>query len=139
DNLTMATDTFVYEALSHPKREFRLLKIQTYNSETAPSVRCELASFPLDEAPPYHTISYTWGDDEDKAQPILILVNDRQFKALPNSEGALRQAWAYNRDLHIWIDSICINQQDISERNAQVSIMGQIYMNCEQVLACVGD
>ncbi|KAK4449820.1 hypothetical protein QBC34DRAFT_425214 [Podospora aff. communis PSN243] len=31
------------------------------------------------------------------------------------------------RDFRVWADAICINQEDVTERNQQVSIMGRIY------------
>jgi hypothetical protein len=39
----------------------------------------------------------------------------------------------------IWIDAICINQQDISERTQQVQFMRCIYENAEQVLIWLGE
>ena len=38
----------------------------------------------------------------------------------------------------IWIDSICINQSDVPERNVQVSIMSDVYARSKMGLACIG-
>ena len=38
----------------------------------------------------------------------------------------------------LWIDALCINQQDVSERNHQVSQMGRIYQSATGVLAWLG-
>lgn len=38
----------------------------------------------------------------------------------------------------LWIDSICINQDDIPERNAQVAIMSQIYSKAGMVIGWLG-
>ena len=43
--------------------------------------------------------------------------------------------WEVN---YIWIDAICINQQDLSERGVQVSIMGDIYRGAQNVLVWLG-
>jgi hypothetical protein len=40
-------------------------------------------------------------------------------------------------DYVLWIDSICINQECISERNQQVRIMDEIYKNAVQVDVCI--
>lgn len=37
-----------------------------------------------------------------------------------------------------WADAICINQQDIYERNSQVLLMRHIYEGAEQVLIWLG-
>ncbi len=39
----------------------------------------------------------------------------------------------------LWIDAICINQDDIDERSQQVQIMGSIYTNAAEVLLWIGD
>jgi len=38
-----------------------------------------------------------------------------------------------------WIDAICINQNDIPERNAQVQIMGDIYEQADKVVIWLGE
>lgn len=38
----------------------------------------------------------------------------------------------------IWIDALCINQNDIEERNHQVHLMGQIYAKATEVLVWLG-
>lgn len=38
----------------------------------------------------------------------------------------------------IWIDALCINQDDLTERAAQVAVMGDIYRNCESVIIWFG-
>jgi hypothetical protein len=39
----------------------------------------------------------------------------------------------------LWIDAICINQQDITEHEQQVGIMGDIYRNAKQTPVWLGD
>ncbi|KAJ6439664.1 lariat debranching enzyme [Purpureocillium lavendulum] len=41
-------------------------------------------------------------------------------------------------DMLIWADAICINQADIEEKSAQVSIMDRIYSNATYVVAWLG-
>jgi hypothetical protein len=38
----------------------------------------------------------------------------------------------------LWVESICINQIDTAEKNAQVSIIGDIFLLCEEVLVWLG-
>ncbi|KAF4625441.1 hypothetical protein G7Y89_g12730 [Cudoniella acicularis] len=52
---------------------------------------------------------------------------------------ALRRLRLPDRERQIWIDAICINQNDISERGSQVAIMGQIYTNATRVLIWTGE
>jgi hypothetical protein len=39
---------------------------------------------------------------------------------------------------HIWIDAICINQQDIVEKNSQISMMDRVYKTASVVLIWLG-
>lgn len=38
----------------------------------------------------------------------------------------------------LWIDAICIDQEDTSERNAQVAIMSRIYSSAKRVIVWLG-
>lgn len=38
----------------------------------------------------------------------------------------------------LWIDAICINQEDVAERGWQVALMGRIYQNAQNVHAWLG-
>ncbi|KAH0434198.1 hypothetical protein CcaCcLH18_05522 [Colletotrichum camelliae] len=41
--------------------------------------------------------------------------------------------------LRIWVDALCINQQDISERNEHVKIMGQVYAGASRTRVWLGE
>jgi hypothetical protein len=40
---------------------------------------------------------------------------------------------------HLWIDAICINQNDVAERNAQVALMDRIYSEAKNVCVWLGE
>jgi hypothetical protein len=42
-------------------------------------------------------------------------------------------------DRKLWIDALCINQEDIAERNVQVQRMGNIYQTAKGVLIWLGE
>src|SRR6186713_409366 len=72
---------------------------------------------------PYLALSYVWGDQSD---PKTILVNGKPFKITQNLENALMDLEP-NIRLPIWIDAICINQNDEGEKGQQVARMREIY------------
>lgn len=46
----------------------------------------------------------------------------------------------YNKNTHLyWIDAICIDQDDLHERSAQVLLMGKIYRQCQCTMAWLGE
>ncbi|KAK0654949.1 heterokaryon incompatibility, partial [Cercophora newfieldiana] len=55
-----------------------------------------------------------------------------------NLHVALRQLRLTDRKRILWIDSVCINQADISEVNVQVQRMWAIYQHARQVLVFLG-
>ncbi|KAF4345911.1 heterokaryon incompatibility het-6 [Fusarium beomiforme] len=99
----------------------------------------------LDSNPVYKCLSYTWGEpggdetDESWSKPSENILIDglemRIRRNLYNALTALRQEGIYGP---IWIDALCINQDDIEERNIQVAQMANVYKNAEEVIVWLG-
>jgi hypothetical protein len=112
-------------------------------------ISCRVITIPLHagHSYKYEAVSYTWAaEDGDVSKTKSIEVysardEERKFiKVTTNCENALRQLRRHHNipgDYILWIDSICLNQKRISERNQQVSIMDQIYKNATQVDVCI--
>ena len=87
----------------------------------------------------YSTLSYCVGSLNDTAS---LLVNGLEFNAFRNLEHALdcvRLHWSKTNpgdELLIWVDQICINQDNNTEKSQQVYLMKHIYQGCHQVFAC---
>jgi hypothetical protein len=111
-------------------------------------------SVDLDNLPSrYLTLSYVWGDDKS-APKCSSRLNDEfcvpitrngydalesiveQFSDLSRESSAVAAASSTTSDAEIavWVDAICINQEDSSERASQVDLMGEIYSRAS---ACV--
>jgi hypothetical protein len=67
-----------------------------------------------------------------------IFVNDKEFKIGENLFQALRHLRQPSASRMLWIDAICINQSDISERNQQVQQMADVYTRAHRVIAWIG-
>ena len=68
-----------------------------------------------------------------------IVCNDSELTVGGELFRALRYIRAEETALRIWIDAICINQDDLRERAEHVKIMGQIYQNASMVRVWLGD
>ena len=66
------------------------------------------------------------------------MLNDKRITVRMNCEYVLRQAYWHNREGYIWVDALCINQDNVAEKNVQVAMMGDIFKSARRVLACVG-
>ncbi len=84
----------------------------------------------------YTCLSYTWGSSQ---KPHQILINGRAFFVGTNLHHFLHVANRTRSRIAMWIDAICINQDDPRERNHQVEMMGQIYRGAKQVLVWLGE
>ena len=90
-------------------------------------------------------INDTSGDDGSRPGEGLrdsclpIIVNDKRLMVTPNLYDALcfiRRSKLSRH--HFWIDAICIDQQHVDERNAQVMLMGGIYERAGKVIIWLG-
>ena len=84
----------------------------------------------------YRCLSYCWETikrDED------IICNGFRFSVTKNLLSALRSLRRPTTNLLIWIDQICINQDDDLERGHQVSIMKNIFNQAKEVIVWLGE
>lgn len=90
----------------------------------------ELAVRPLEQAPKYNALSYCWGQGE-RQRPIRC--NGKTLLITQVLVEARQQVFMLDRngDDWIWVDQICVNQDDILERGSQVNIIKDIYVSSE--------
>ncbi|KAI3316668.1 HET-domain-containing protein [Xylariaceae sp. AK1471] len=120
--------------------QIRVLRLLKSKSPEDP-LQGELFERPLHKAfPTYETVSYTWGGQQ---KDHYIYIDGKRLSITKNCSELLfsfrnpRRRDASSRR-RLWVDSICINQQDEDEKCAQVEIMHQIYQRSSQVLIWLG-
>ncbi|KAF5962343.1 Het6 heterokaryon incompatibility protein [Fusarium bulbicola] len=127
---------FPYQPLKSD--ELRLLLVKPGDTGL---IRLELRTVKSRTSQRFWALSYVWGAREN---PVTILLNDQPFSITRNLYNALYQYrrhvfLGYNSDkAMIWVDAICINQNDQVEKSIQVPRMSEIYGQCERVLAWLG-
>jgi hypothetical protein len=87
----------------------------------------------------YEALSYA-GEPEEGNSPISIISAGTTYTLAikPNLEAALRQLRFPDRYRLLWIDSICINQEDLSEKNFHIQRMGSIFNTASNVCIWLG-
>ncbi|KAF3803244.1 hypothetical protein GCG54_00013351 [Colletotrichum gloeosporioides] len=85
----------------------------------------------------YEALSYTWG--VEILSEILIVNDSTYIEITPNLASFLRHRRETEDEVILWVDAVCINQQDITERNIQVPIMNLIYYKCNAVNVWLGE
>ena len=131
----MAHPPSCYQSLSHTSKSIRLLVLSPYLHPEDHRIQCRLIIKDLDSSLDYEALSYTWGTPDDLG--FRVWVNGVHVAVRRNLLAALR-VLRRDKDRILWIDALCINQEDLDERNQQVGIMGDIYAKARQVVGWLG-
>ena len=126
---------FKYELIDLESPSFRLIRL--FKGEDGP-IQCELFDAWLHDAEDiveYEALSYTWGGIK---KPYEVEVNGRRMSVTENLSLALRHLRYQYQDRILWIDAICINQDNDKERGHQVRQMASIYKRAERVIIWLG-
>jgi hypothetical protein len=114
---------FVFTPFTYPDSELRLLILEPGKKDA--DLHCQLTTVSSVSERHYEALSYCWGTEEST---IPIFVCGKAVRVKPNLEHALRNLRREKTHRVIWVDAICINQTDISEKNQQVPPMGIYYL-----------
>ncbi|KAG5820000.1 hypothetical protein H9Q74_009148 [Fusarium xylarioides] len=94
-----------------------------------------------ESAASYEAVSYTWAKGNGKRDKDHAIFIGNRWDKLPITENcydALQNCRFDDRDRRLWVDAICINQSNISERTHQVGMMRHIYSTASRVLIYLG-
>jgi hypothetical protein len=119
----------------HPDPKFR-------NTQCTVSVEDAFRCF----QPSYEALSYTWGSIQEPRTAYIetaasLAFTGDSFATLLISQNlhlALRHLRYAQKSRTLWVDAVCINQNDDRERSAQVRRMGDIYQFATRVLVWLG-
>jgi hypothetical protein len=125
-----------YKPLVGSNKEIRLLHLFPGNDEA--ELRCALSVASHDDDPKYEAVSYVWGPLEDLGH-ISIALFEEHVSITKSLQSVLRSLRLPDRPRILWVDALVINREDLDERAAQVTLMGQIYRQAERVLVYLGD
>jgi len=137
-SLRLGTSTEIYSYRPLKEGEIRLLELFPSN-DIADPILCHLHHVPIDDLPAYNALSYAWGTDWTSRLPIFI--DGKSLMAMPNLEAFLRQHRedeAGSTNSMLWIDAICINQDDLAERRQQIGMMCRLYSRCSRLIVWLG-
>lgn len=103
-------------------------------------IHCSLSIINLDEDSGYQYIyealSYEWGIVTDTS--FLISIDGTKVSVRENLWWALWYLRHPSETRLLWVDALCIDQENGEERNHQVSQMGQVYSKASRVIAWLG-
>ncbi|KAK4195883.1 hypothetical protein QBC40DRAFT_268909 [Triangularia verruculosa] len=126
-----------YHGLPLPVGSIRLLRLLPCSDED-PRIECTLFPHHLldsETTHPFEAVSYVWGS-QDNLQ--CIRVNGLECKVRENLYALLLRLRDRFIERVIWVDAICINQEDTTEKGYQVQSMAKIYAKASRVLVWLG-
>jgi hypothetical protein len=117
------------------KYKIRLVSLIKHDGD---KLVCRLDRYPQWLAPEYDALSYAWGNSTDTTTIICngieLSISTALHVALRHLlEGAVRSLRP------LWIDAICLNQQDDDEKAHLVPCMGNIYKLATRTLIWLGE
>jgi hypothetical protein len=133
-----------YPPLRSDRKEFRLLKIRPpipSKSDISSQclhlthIECDLFIASRVDPPAYLALSYTWGDPN---RVVPIQVNDSTQNVTLNLRTALEHIRHEHEDVVIWVDAVCIDQNNLEEKSDQVQIMTEIYASAKCTVVWLG-
>ena len=89
----------------------------------------------------YTALSYVWGGESKDAaatSTILLGADLVSLQLTDNCHNALTALKSSVGSLKIWIDAICINQEDDAEKDDQMSLMGDIFSRADTTYIWLG-
>jgi Heterokaryon incompatibility protein (HET) len=112
----------------------RIIILERGNFED--DISCRLQAATLELGTEYEALSYVWGDPKETFE---IQLNNYKFQARTNLVAALHYLRQKDSDRRLWVDALCINQNDKEEQAEQVNLMTQIYEKAQRVVVWLGE
>ena len=122
--------TYKYTPLEKDETRLLVLKRATWIWPSA--IKASLIHMPANSTLEYEAVSYCWGSRE---RPDEIVIDGARFNVTRSALELLLARRSIWEDRVIWIDAICINQDDEREKTAQVQRMRDVYQLASRVLA----
>jgi hypothetical protein len=138
---------YLYRSISIPSRGKCIRVLDIENGEAfEPSggpLRTTMRVVDLERRPSFTALSYVWRQQtkasDDRGDTSSILCNDVLVSITTNCYSALLHLRGKLGNFSIWIDAVCINQEDTEEKASQLPLMGDIYSGAKEVYIWLGE
>ena len=124
-----------------PEGSVRLVRLLPRDpaADEGSRVKCCFLLCPLlksETAHPFEALSYAWGSEEN---PKSISVDGCNFLVGANLYSALLHLQDDYIERILWVDALCINQDNNAEKGRQVQSMAKIYAKASRVIVWLGE
>ena len=123
-----------YHKLDRTVAQFRVINLLP--GEDDEDIECVLKCDSLDTPAEYEALSYERGEHGRTSESIVL--DGLYTKVTRNLKMALFYLRQSSTPRVLWIDALCIDQEDAEERSHQVSLMARIYSSAVRVICWLG-
>jgi len=136
EKISLAGQPYKYSALDEDQQQIRLLTLMRGSKLSKLRVELKTVRLSKDEIPKYEALSYAWGSSD---RPFDLSVGEGIVSITRNLARALPYLRYKEKDRILWIDAICVNQNDLVERSKQVDRMADIFSLATRVVVWLGE
>jgi hypothetical protein len=127
----LPSDSYSYRQLR--LGETRLLELRPGFQDTPLSG--EVHHINIEKAPPYQALSYVWGP---AMQNYTLETPEGRIPIATSLYAALNRVRARDEVTYLWVDAVCINQNDGHEKSIQIRMLPKIFQSADVVLCWLG-
>lgn len=126
----------VYEPMEDLHNSTRVLELLPC-LDTSTTIRFRLLVEDLEDLPAYIAVSYGFGSPHPQE---LAMVHGQTKGLFPNLARILRMLRSRKEGAvsKVWLDALCINQEDTLERSYQLPLMSRIFSQAQEVVVSLG-
>ena len=135
-------ERYTHQPLSLELKQIRLLSFRPLDESAPDRIACTLEIYEHSSAPEYVALSYTWGEPV----PVFPIYIDNGYLDIGRNLHSFCLAFCRSKEakfrcesVYLWIDQVCIDQDNTLEKNHQVGIMHDIYAQATSVLTWLND
>lgn len=139
--------TNIYRSLEGAPGAIRLLQVLPGDDDD--ELECRLYETTLGPDLSYTALSYVWENHLHdtlgtftpplRTEKAVIRCDGKQIEIGTNLNSALQRLRDKKDVVQLWVDKLCIDQEDVTERNHQVALMRNIYEDSQEVVIWLGD
>lgn len=85
----------------------------------------------------FRALSYVWGPEQASHKRRILVTPQGVLRIKTSLAAALQRLRQKTKNLVLWVDAICINQDDEAEKVQQISLLPQIFQRSVRTLAVV--
>ena len=115
----------------------RFLNLQPSPSDTD-SLSCSFLHLPRSADTQYEVLSGFWEDPSSPFRHASLLVDGRSCRATPKLAQALCKFRHRDKSRLLWIQSLCVDPHNVSERNAQIGRLRDLLQSAQRLILWLG-